>query len=86
MHFCWIGENDWDYRARVPAKIGRASSSEACSDVIYKSMAKYAGAHPDQFEWVVGHLTNFSYVWQSEVEVLKDGDCVREPNPRGKFA
>ncbi len=81
----WIAENDWDYQTKGPAKIGGAAWSEAYSNVIFKSMEEYAKTHPDQFEWVGGHLTNFSFIWGSEVEALKDCDYIYPANPMVNF-
>ncbi len=72
----WIAENDWDYQTKGPAKIGGAAWSEAYSDEVLDAMEEYCAAHPDQFEWEGGYLTNFSFFWPAEVEALKDCDYV----------
>ncbi|NQT74424.1 MAG: ABC transporter substrate-binding protein, partial [Chloroflexi bacterium] len=72
----WIAENDWDYEAKGPAKVGGAAWSESYSDVLLVAMEKYCSTHPDQFVWEGGYLTAFSMNWQAEVEALKDCDYV----------
>ena len=81
----WIAENDWDYRTRGPAKIGGAAWNESYSNAFIGGMEEYAVAHPDQFEWVKGCFTNFSFVWGPEVEALKDCDYVSLPTPPTSF-
>ncbi|NQT74675.1 MAG: ABC transporter substrate-binding protein [Chloroflexi bacterium] len=70
----WIAENDWGYESNGPAKIGGASWTDGYSQSFIAAMEKYAKAHPDQFEWVGGYLTNFTFTWAPEVEALKDCD------------
>ena len=72
----WIAENDWDYESNGPAKIGGASWLDGYSQSFIAAMEKYSEAHPDQFEWVGGYLTNFAFMWGPEVEALKDCDYV----------
>ncbi|MFC2028146.1 ABC transporter substrate-binding protein [Chloroflexota bacterium] len=72
----WIAENDWDYVSNGPAKIGGASWPDGYSQSFIAAMEKYSKAHPDQFEWVGGYLTNFAFIWGPEVEALKDCDYV----------
>jgi len=72
----WIAQNDWDYESNGPAKIGGASWTEGFSESFIAGMKGYAGAHPEQFEWVGGYLTNFTFTWGPEVEALKDCDYV----------
>ena len=81
----WIAENDWDYWAKGPAKIGGAAWNEPYSNAFIEGMEDYAVAHPDQFEWVKGCFTNFSFVWGPEVEALKDCDYVSLPTPPTTF-
>jgi len=75
----WIAENDWDSETNGPAKIGGAGWNDAHTDAILNGMQEYAEAHPDQYEWVGGYTTNFSFVWGPEVEALKDCDYVMPP-------
>ena len=72
----WIAENDWKYESNGPAKIGGASWAEGYSESFIAAMETYAEAHPDQFEWVGGYLTNFSFTWGPEAEALKDCDYI----------
>ena len=72
----WIAENDWDYELNGPAKIGGASWTDGYSESFIAAMEKYSEAHPNQFEWVGGYLTNFTFTWGPEVEALKDCDYV----------
>lgn len=81
----WIAENDWDYQAKGPAKIGGAAWNEPYSNAFLRGLEEYAVAHPDQFDWVSGHTTNFSFVWGPEVEALKDCDYVSLPTPPTSF-
>ncbi|MBM3133259.1 MAG: ABC transporter substrate-binding protein [Chloroflexi bacterium] len=57
----WIAENDWDYRAKGPAKIGGAGWMEGYSPAFMKAAEEYCQTHPDQFQWVGTYLTNFSF-------------------------
>ena len=72
----WIAENDWDYQANRPAKVGGAGWTDSYTDGFFKAAEEYADAHPDQFEWIGGHLTPFTFAWSAEVEALKDADYV----------
>jgi len=81
----WIAENDWDYKTNGPAKIGGAAWAEDMSDVQFKAMKEYADAHPEQFEWKGGHLTDFGFDWTIQVEALKDCDYIYPPVPMHAF-
>ncbi len=72
----WIAENDWDYQTKGPAKIGAASWLGGYSEYFLAVMEEYARAHPDQFEWVGGYLTNMSFTWGPEVAALMECDYV----------
>jgi hypothetical protein len=72
----WIAENDWDYESKGPAKIGGAGWDEVATNDFLDAMKDYAESHPEQFEYVGGYLTNFSFTWGPEVESLKDCDYV----------
>lgn len=82
----WIAENDWDYTARGPARVGGAAWDEPYAKAFLTGMKEYAEANPQQFEWVAGRLTNFSFTWGSEVVALKDCDYVSLPTPPQTFA
>ena len=75
----WIAENDWDSETNGPAKIGGAGWNDSHTNAILDGMQEYVEAHPDQYEWVGGYTTNFSFVWGPEVEALKDCDYVMPP-------
>ncbi len=76
----WIAENHWDYSSNGPARIGGAGWEGPYTVWWLDSMQDYARAHPDQFEWVEGRLTRYgSFMWQSEVDALKDCDYVYVP-------
>lgn len=81
----WIAENDWDYKANGPARIGGAGWSDDYSPLFLKGMEEYARIHPDQFEWIGGHLTDFGFIWDSAIEALKDCDYLYPPVPMHVF-
>jgi len=55
----WIAENDWDWKTKGPAKVGGAAWTESYSDELLDGMKEYCKAHPDQFDWTGGFLTDF---------------------------
>ncbi len=75
----WIAENDWDYASKGPAKVGGAGWIGPYFESLLNGMEEYCDAHPDQFTWEGGYLTNFSQIWTPEVEALKDCDYVMPP-------
>lgn len=76
----WVAENDWDYKSNGPAKIGAADWPTDMVDAMYKAMEEYAAVHPDQFEWVGGYQTVVgSFLWDAEIQALKDCDYVVPP-------
>lgn len=81
----WIAQNDWDYRTKGPARLGGAAWTEAYSNAWFEAAQKYAKAHPDQFQWVTGYLTNFNFRWDTEVQGLKDCDYIYVPCPPNIF-
>lgn len=81
----WIAENDPDFPEDSPAKIGGAFWNESVELAILGGAEEYAKAHPDEYEWEGGHLTNFSFMWGPEVEALKDCDYVLPPIPPTNF-
>lgn len=81
----WIAENDWDYEANGPARIGGAGWKDDYSPLFFDGMKEYARAHPDQFEWTGGYLTDFGFIWTSAIEGLKDCDYVYPPVPMHVF-
>ena len=76
----WIAENDWDYTTNGPAKIGLADWIGPYGESTIAGMEAYCDAHPEQFTWEGGFLTNFSPTWGPEVEALKDCDYVMPPS------
>ncbi len=81
----WIAENDWDYEKKGPAKIGGAGWKDDYSPAFFDGMKEYAELHPEQFEWKGGFLTDFGFVWDSQIEALKDCDYVYPPVPMQVF-
>jgi len=81
----WIAENDWDYETNGPAKIGGAAWNEPNSITFLKAAQDYASAHPEQFEWGGRYLSDFGFVWSTEVEALKDCDYVFPPTVMPSF-
>lgn len=82
----WVAGNHWDYETNGPATIGGAGWDDRHSPAIFAATQAYAAGHPDQFEWVGGHLTNFTFSWTDEVAALKDIDYVLPPNLMTTFA
>ncbi len=82
----WIADNDWDYQSKGPAKIGGAGWNDPYFATFFEAVKDYADIHPDQFEWVEGHLTNYgTFAWSTEVHSLMDCDYVFTPNPMVNF-
>ena len=81
----WIAENDWDYQTDGPARIGGASWDDPYAISFFEACKEYAQVHPNQFEWVGGHLTNYSFTWGPEVEALKDCDYLFPPTMMTNF-
>lgn len=82
----WVAENHWDYRANGPARIGGAGWTDDYSPPFFEAAEEYSQAHPDQFEWVGGYLTNFTFAWDTEVQALRDADYVIPPTAFVSFA
>jgi len=81
----WIAEKDWDYQTNGPAKIGGAGWRDDYSPLFLEGMKEYAEAHPEQFEWEGHYLTDFGFIWDSEIEALKDCDYLYPPVPMHVF-
>ncbi|MFC2027575.1 ABC transporter substrate-binding protein [Chloroflexota bacterium] len=75
----WIGENDWDYTANGPAKVGLAGWAVNIEYAMVQGLEKYCNDHPDRFEWEGEYLTDLGFVWESEANALKDCDYVVPP-------
>jgi len=82
----WIAENDPDFPEGRPARIGGASWTDGYSGIWFEAAEAYANAHPDQYEWVGGYMTNFAFAWDAQVQALKDCDYVYVPSPPLNFA
>lgn len=77
----WIAENDWDYEANGPAKIGAVGMVGPYQEFLQMGMEDYAEAHPDQFEWVAGHMVDWTTTtWAPEVESLAECDYILPPS------
>ena len=81
----WISENDPDFPADRPAKIGGAMFGESAGIAIIEAAEKYAKANPEQYEWVEGFLTSFQFIWTAEAHALKDCDYVIPATPPSAF-
>ena len=82
----WVAENHWDYQTNGPAKIGGACWDVDDGSVIFDAIERYAELHPEQMEWVSGHITTVgSFTWSAEVEALKNCDYIWLPFLPGAF-
>jgi len=84
----WIAENDPDFPKKTqnrPAKVGGAFWKENYGEDCLEGAEEYANAHPDQYEWVGGFLSDWSFLWDEEVEALKDCDYVFPAIPPNQF-
>ncbi len=72
----WIAENDWDYEANGPAKVGGAGWNDDYTISLHAAVEEYCDLNPDQFEFMGGYRNNYSFVWDTEIEALKDCDYV----------
>jgi len=76
----WVAENHWDYQTKGPAKIGGACWDVDDGGIIFDAIERYAELHPDQIEWVSGHITTVgTFTWPAEVEALKNCDYIWIP-------
>ena len=76
----WIAENDWDYQANGPAKIGGAGWTDSYDIEFMDALERYAEAHPDKFEFIGSYAKEFTFLWSTEVEALKDADYIFPPS------
>lgn len=81
----WVAENDPDFPLGRPAKVGGAFWAEDYGADCLAGAKKYAMAHPEQYEWVGGFLNDWSFIWDTEVEKLKNCDYVFPPIPMNQF-
>lgn len=75
----WIAENDWDWQTNGPAIVGGAGWTGPLWQEIQQGADAYCSAHPEQFEWIGGYLTDFAMTWGPEVDALKDCDYIIPP-------
>lgn len=76
----WLQANDPDFPQDRPARIGGAFWEEAGMGSVLQGARQYCMAHPAQYVWVYGELTEMKMSWAPEVAALKDCDYVF-PNP-----
>jgi len=81
----WIAENDPDFPQDRPARIGGTCWEEPYGMGALEAMEKYAKAHPDLYEWVDGPVNHYTFIWDTEVQMLKDCDYVHPPIPPQAF-
>ncbi|MFO8101318.1 MAG: ABC transporter substrate-binding protein [Dehalococcoidia bacterium] len=77
----WIAENDEDFPADRPAKIGGAAWDDGYSNLVFSAAKDYADAHPELYDWDKSFLTEFGFNWTVQAEELKDCDYVFIPIP-----
>ncbi len=82
----WIAETQWDYHTNGPAKLGGAGWKDGATDIILRAAHEYTNTHPEQYTWIDGYLTDFTFSWQAEVEGLKDCDYIFIPSIMHMFA
>lgn len=75
----WIAENDPDFPAGRPARIGGAMYAEALGESLMRGATDYVRSHPEQYEWVGGFLEGIKFSWADEVEALKECDYIFIP-------
>lgn len=77
----WVAENDWDWEANGPAKVGLAEWDLIAGEYLAQGAEAYCQAHPEQFEWVGEHIVPVAtFTWATEVDALKDCDYVFAPS------
>jgi len=81
----WIAENDPDFPQDRPAKVGGAFWNENYGQDCLSGAKEYVVAHPEQYEWAGGFLSDWSFLWDEEVEALKDCDYVFPAIPPNQF-
>ncbi len=81
----WIAENDPDFPTDRPAKIGGAYWEEPYGLGVLEAMKDYAKDHPDQYDFVAGPTNFYSFIWDTEVQLLKNCDYVSPPVPPNAF-
>lgn len=81
----WVAENDPDFPKDRVAKVGGAFWNESYGADCLAGAKEYAMAHPEQYEWEGGYLSDFSFLWTTEVEALMDCDYVLTAVPMNQF-
>ncbi|MFC2027954.1 hypothetical protein ACFLU3_04635 [Chloroflexota bacterium] len=81
----WIAENDPDFPVDRPARIGGAGWATGYMDAVFRGAEDYAQAHPEQYDWEGGYITGIKFIWQAEVEALKDCDYLIPPTMMNQF-
>ena len=81
----WLAENDPDFPSNRPARIGGAGWATGYMDAVFRGAKEYAQAHPEQYDWVGGHITSIKFTWLAEVEALKDCDYLIPPTMMNQF-
>jgi len=81
----WVAENAPGFPNDRPARIGGAMWNDPGSVAYLAGAEAYAEAYPEQYEWVGGYTTNFSFTWGPEVDALKDCDYVLPPVMMASF-
>jgi len=81
----WLAKNDPDFPTDRPARIGGAGWAADYMEALLRGAKEYAQAHLEQYDWAGGHLTNFTFTWQTEVEALKGCDYVFPPAMMNHF-
>lgn len=77
----WITENDPDFPANRPARIGAVAQYDPYAITQQEGIEQYCDAHPDQWEWGGGYLVDWSVLtFGPEVDALKDCDYVMPPS------
>jgi len=77
----WIEANDPDFPKDRPARIGAVGMQDPYVITQQEGIKQYCEAHPDKWEWVSGHLVDWSTItFGPEVEALKNCDYVMPPS------
>ncbi len=79
----WLAENDPNFPADRPAKVGAIGAKGPYADSIQGGLEAYCAAN-ENFEWVKGFLVDYAAVeFASQIETLKDCDYVMPPSTGG---
>jgi len=81
----WIADFDPDFPKGRPAKVGGAFWTGTYSESVLEATIDYCDSHPDQYEFAGGYLVAPKFLWDTEVEALKDCDFVLPPAPMNQF-